>query len=54
MLDALMYDYLNARSLARYWARMALDNKRDAMPWKIAASNAHQALRYALMIMPYP
>ena len=51
MRNDLVNDYWRARRVARYWARVALDNKRDGMPWHMAAVNAHDALRWALFIV---
>ena len=44
-------DYRHARKVARYWARIAIDNKRDGLPWHDAAKNAHDALSYAFLIV---
>lgn len=43
-------DYQHARKMARYWAQIAIDNKRNGLPWHGAAKNAHDALSYALLI----
>jgi hypothetical protein len=44
-------DYQRALSTARHWARIALQNKRDGLPWQQSATNAHCALRWALLII---
>ena len=43
-------DYQHARKMSRYWAQIAIDNKRNGLPWHGAAKNAHDALSYALLI----
>jgi hypothetical protein len=43
-------DYRHAREMAKYWARIAIDNKSKNLPWHDAAKNAHDALSYALLI----
>lgn len=44
-------DYRQTKRVARDWARIALQNQRDGLPWRLAAQQAHAALRYALMII---
>ena len=51
MNDSIIADYFQTLRIARKWARIALQNKRDGMPWHDAAKNSHEALRYALMII---
>lgn len=50
-MTTLIRDYNRHKATARYWASVAIQNKRDGMPWEIAASRAHEALHYALMII---
>lgn len=49
--DMVARDYAEAMRVARKWARIALDNHRDGMPWQEAARQAHAALRWALLII---
>ena len=50
-MQTIIYDYQNAKRIARYWARIALENKKNGLPWKESAKNAHDALSYALLII---
>jgi hypothetical protein len=43
-------DYKNARRIAVYWAKIALENRAAGIPWEIAAKHSHDATRYALLI----
>lgn len=43
-------DYWRAKRIARYWATIALENHKTGLPWELAAKQAHDAIRYALMI----
>ena len=49
-MDNWTYDYLNAKRIARYWAKIAILNKKEGLPWKEAAKNAHDAFFYAILI----
>ena len=51
MTDPIITDYWKTLIIARKWAHIALQNKRDGMPWHEAAANSYEALRYALMII---
>jgi hypothetical protein len=44
-------DYWHCKRVAVAWARIAIDNKRDGIPWHQAAKNAHDAIRFALLII---
>jgi hypothetical protein len=50
-INNVILDYQAAMRTARYWARIALQNKRDGLPWQQSATNAHCALRWALLII---
>jgi hypothetical protein len=50
-MDQVYQDYVACRRIARQWARIALDNKRDGLPWHESAAQAHAALRWALLII---
>ena len=50
-INNVILDYQNAMKTARYWARIALQNKRDGRPWQQSAANAHCSLRWALFII---
>jgi len=49
-MDNWTYDYLNAKRIARYWAKIAISNKKEGLPWKEAAKNAHDAFFYSILI----
>ena len=51
MNDLILIDYRQSLRIARKWARIAIQNKREGLPWHIAAKHSHDALRYALMII---
>lgn len=44
-------DYQTYRAQARKWARYALQNKRDGLPWQECARNAHENFSWALKII---
>ena len=46
-----IYGYQQAKADARYWARIALDNKRDGLAWQTAAANAHASMVWALLVI---
>ena len=50
-MNDLIRDYNRSKRVAVYWARIAMDNKRDGLAWEIAARRSHEALRYALLII---
>lgn len=51
MNDPIINDYWKTLSIARKWARIAIQNKQDGLPWHVAAKHSHDALWYALMII---
>ena len=44
-------DYETYKAQARKWARYALQNKRDGLPWQDCARLAHENLLWALKII---
>lgn len=51
MVDLILVDYGRYMAIARYWARIALEEHAAGNPWQKAAALAHEAHRYALMII---
>ncbi len=49
--DIVMTDYWRAMAIARYWARIALEEHAAGNSWQKAAALAHEAQNYALMII---
>lgn len=49
-MDRLERDYIDCRAHARYWAKIAISNKRNGEPWQDAARNAHEAFDWARLI----
>jgi hypothetical protein len=49
-MEKWIHDYCRAKREARYWARIAIANKKDGLDWHDAAKNAHASLSYALLI----
>lgn len=51
MSDPIIADYWRTMSIVRKWARIALDEHKAGNPWQKAATLAHEAHRYAIMII---
>jgi hypothetical protein len=51
MTDPIIRDYWIHRRAAKRWARVALANAKDGLPWHEAAKRAHEHLKFALMII---
>ena len=47
----ILEDYAAFKRQAVYWARIALDSKRQGLPSELAARNAYAALRWALLVI---